>query len=480
LLLSALIFLALAGNMAVQGLGTVGVSTDSATYRIGDSVTVSIDTSHDIVPFSPVSAIVDIGGPVTRRWGPFSFVTGGVYTLRLSDVTPLAGYYYVNVALNMSYATYEGTTTYLVTETIPFDFFLTVSPSSLSVKLGGTANYDVSVRYSHPSYNSAVVIINVSGLGSGMTYSLSKEGLLSIQTSDATPADTYTIELTGSAQGVTRVVTTLLVVEEPKAVLTNLSVSAIPAFGGAIYVGQSSTATIAISNTGNAIAHGVRVILEEITPSSGVTVTDTDPPQDIPPLGTGRWTIEVRGDLPGSYKGVLRVYEGNELVVGHQWDLDVLGPQISVSLGETPARDAPVYAGDTFTLAYTLKNTSPIDANNVSVVVFVHDLTVVQKSSVAAIPSQSEVKAQIRLRSDIAGNAWVKIIVSSQGATIYEDTLDITIFQRPIWEQRPFLLVLGVGATLIAVGAIELRQRSQDHSDNPSPAKSENGELASL
>jgi hypothetical protein len=459
--LLALIFIALTCSQFVQGFGTISVWTDSATYRVGDTVSVSLDTGGGIVAFSPASARIDITGPVTFTFGPFGLTTGSVYTARLSGAAPSPGYYYVKVTLNVTYEVYEGTTGYQVAQEVPFDYSLMISPPFVIVKKGETANYDVTVKFSHPSYNGTAITIDVSGLGFGMSYTLSKDRVLSVATSDATPAGTYTIRLAGSARDITHVATATLAVEEAKAVLNFASLSGIPSFGSSIYVGESSKTIAVISNTGNAVARDVRVVLEEIMPASGVRVISIDPSQDIAPLGTGRWTIEVRGDLPGSYKGVLRVYSGNDRVLEHGWNLGVLGPEISVSASEFPAQDSPVYPGDIFAVTYTLKNTSPVEASSVSIYLTVSDsLTIVQKPSVASIPPQSEVKNQIKLRSNRAGAAWLETIVSSDGTVVYDATLDIVISERPVWEQQSFMLTVGAGAVLIAVAVIMLRQRN--------------------
>jgi ribosomal protein S27AE len=443
----------------VPGFGTINVWTDRTSYRVGDTITVSFDTGGGGIS---ASARIDITGPASLTWGPFSLVTGGVYTARLSGATPFPGNYYLKVTLGLTYDVYEGTTVYQVVQAVPFDYSMTVSPPSVTVKKGETANYDVTVKYSDSSYSGTTISVDVSGLGPGMTYTLSKDGALSVLTSDATPAGTYTIKLTGSARSVTHVVTATLVVEELKAVLTYVSVSGIPTFGSPIYVGENSKTVAVISNTGNAMARGVRLVLEEIAPTSGLTVTGTDPSQDIAPLGTGQWTIDVRGDLPGSYKGFLRVYVGNDRVLEQDWKLDVLGPEISVSAIESQAQEGSVHPGDIFTVTYTLKNTSPVDADNVSIDLTASDgLTILQKPSIASIPAQSEVKAQIKLRSVRAGTEWLKIAVSSYGTVVYEDTLDFTISERPLWEQQSFMLAVVVGAVLVAAVVLVMRQRKR-------------------
>ena len=96
-----------------------------------------------------------------------------------------------------------------------FDFSLTLSPSSLSVTPGGTANYQIFITYSNPSYAGTTIMIQgVTGLGEGMNYQIipSPPGL-SISTSSWTPPGSYNIILTGSAMGIVRQTSATLLVQ---------------------------------------------------------------------------------------------------------------------------------------------------------------------------------------------------------------------------------------------------------------------------
>ena len=101
----------------------------------------------------------------------------------------------------------QGASGWLQFTTLPaapsFDFTMMVSPSSVSVTQGGTANYAVGVMYSNLSYAGTMINIRLSGLGPGMDYNLLQSGDLTVTTSPMTPTGSYSIVLTGSANGVT-------------------------------------------------------------------------------------------------------------------------------------------------------------------------------------------------------------------------------------------------------------------------------------
>ena len=96
-----------------------------------------------------------------------------------------------------------------------FDFSLALSPSSLSVAPGGTASYQILITYSNPAYSGTTITVQgVTGLGAGMNYQIipSPPGLR-ISTSQSTPTGSYTITLIGSAMGVVRQTSAVLLVQ---------------------------------------------------------------------------------------------------------------------------------------------------------------------------------------------------------------------------------------------------------------------------
>ena len=94
----------------------------------------------------------------------------------------------------------------------PFDFALSVSPSVASVNQGDTAHFAVGVTYSDPSYAGTMINIQLAGLGPEMNYDLSQSGDLTVTTSQTTPTGSYSIVLTGSANGVTHTTGMTLIV----------------------------------------------------------------------------------------------------------------------------------------------------------------------------------------------------------------------------------------------------------------------------
>lgn len=150
------------------------------------------------------SAPINFGvGGSTRNEGPVPGIS-----------TP--GGYVAGVAATLSTGTmaYDEMTFSIAGAGPAFDFSLALSPSSVSVKQGDTANYQISITYSDPSYSGTTITVQVAGLGPAMNYQITPSPpSLSISTSESTPTGTYTITLAGSANGVVHETSATLTVQ---------------------------------------------------------------------------------------------------------------------------------------------------------------------------------------------------------------------------------------------------------------------------
>jgi hypothetical protein len=156
---------------------------------------------------------------VSHIWqsAPISFNVGG--STRNDGPVPgisTPGSYVAGVAATLSTGTmaYDEMTFSVAAAGPAFDFSLALSPSSVSVKQGDTANYQISITYSDPSYSGTTITVQVVGLGPGMNYQIiPSPPSLSISTSQSTPTGSYTITLTGSANGMVHQTSATLVVQ---------------------------------------------------------------------------------------------------------------------------------------------------------------------------------------------------------------------------------------------------------------------------
>jgi hypothetical protein len=127
-----------------------------------------------------------------------------------------------------------------------FDYSLMLSPSSVTVKPGETANFQIVISYSDPSYSGTTINVQVAGLGPGMNYQvIPSPPTLRITTSQSTPPGAYNIILSGSAMGIVHQTSAVLVVEAAEQPF-DFSMSASPN-QQTITPGGSTTYTITVS-----------------------------------------------------------------------------------------------------------------------------------------------------------------------------------------------------------------------------------------
>lgn len=296
-----LILAASATAPKVNAQFTISVWTDSGVYGVGDPVRVSFET-----PGSGLSASVTIYtyGPFSATWGPVDITTGTIYTATLPGVTQYPGYYTVKVRLGTAMDIYEGSTSFQVIQRTPFDFSLTVSPSTLTVKRGETARYSISVTYSDPYYQGTTVkITDVSGIP-GITWTLTPglTGTLNVKTSDSTPPGTYTLTVTGYAEGVSRSATATLIVEATFDYSLTISPST-----QTVNIGEkiAYTVTVAlVSGTPQMVSLNLGGLPGDIqyifsTPSSNPSFTSTLNIDASTASSTGTYTVTVTGSGGG-------------------------------------------------------------------------------------------------------------------------------------------------------------------------------------
>lgn len=177
-----------------------------------------------------------------------------------------------------------------------FDFGLSLSPSSLSVAPGGTANYQVLVTYTDPSYSGTTIHVQISGLGPGMNYQLitSPPGLR-ISTAQTTPAGSYTIILTGSAMGVTHQASAMLSVQGAEQAF-DFSISASP-LDRIVNPGGSVTYTVTVD-----LAAGTAQSIALSLPDAPAGITVAFSQTSASPPFTSTMTISAEQSAsPGKY-----------------------------------------------------------------------------------------------------------------------------------------------------------------------------------
>ena len=258
---------------------TVDVATDRSTYNIGDNVVVSVLVSDDATVTAYI--VTPYGTTYTVNFGTISY--GSWVSFPVTGLTSTTGTYTVQARASFtSWGTTETASTYFYVQGPPFDFKISISPTSNAVEQGGAATYQLSAQFSDPYYSGTVISIDqVTGLGAGMSWRRTGN-VLSISTSENTPVGTYTVIVSGSAGGLIRQASATLTVA--------------PSFDFSVSI-SPTTQTVTI---GDKTSYTVNVGLVSGTPAS-VSLSISGLSNDLaytysPPTGTPPFTSTLTID----------------------------------------------------------------------------------------------------------------------------------------------------------------------------------------
>jgi len=163
--------------------------------------------------------------PLNGKIGAFLialFIVGSLYSAmpEVRTATPIPGTGITMTGPTMTYATpsvtaaTDLTVTILTGPTPSFDFTLILLPPSVTVEQGETANYQLQITYSDPSYYGIQINYQVIGLSPGLNWIPSGGGAIPISTSPTAPPGAYQIMVIASAQGKTHQTSATLIVTE--------------------------------------------------------------------------------------------------------------------------------------------------------------------------------------------------------------------------------------------------------------------------
>lgn len=236
--------LALAGSPTPSF--TLGVSPDSRSVSAGASTTYSVVVSPS-GGFSGSVTFSASGLPAgaTASFSPTSSTSSSTLSVQTSASTP-AGSYTLAITGTSGSLVQSATATLVVGAQAP-DFSVSATPASRTVTQGGTTSYDVAATLvgGFPYH----VRLTVVGLPAGATGTFSPEytmdtSVLTVATSGSTPAGSYPLTITGTANGLTRTTTVTLVVDA-QAPAPDFALNVTPS-NQVLYRGESVTFTVSV------------------------------------------------------------------------------------------------------------------------------------------------------------------------------------------------------------------------------------------
>ncbi|MEM2964757.1 MAG: zinc ribbon domain-containing protein [Candidatus Bathyarchaeia archaeon] len=326
---------------SVRGVnGDVMVRTSRSVYYAGEPVAVIFQAGYG--GGVPGTAQIIVSGPAgTVTAGTVNIVTGVTYTYTISgSFLTIPGYYTVKVVVGLEFDIWEGTASFQIVARAPFDFTISLSPSTITVKKGETARFNWAVTYSDPSYQGISFTWDVSGLDRSMRVNVAR-GILDIATSDATPPGAYSFTFSLSARGLTRSAAATLMVEA----LFDYSLSISPT-SQTVNIGEENSYTVTVSLVSGA--------------AQPVSLTVTGLPSDVssiftPPSGTPTYTTTLTVDAsssssPGSYTltvtatggGIAKTATATLIVKEKDFELTVQPETITLEQGDSASLQVQV------------------------------------------------------------------------------------------------------------------------------------------
>jgi hypothetical protein len=268
------------------GLENTGTGPEMITVQVGYVGTTGwtgaeVSAQIPVPPGGPTWLHVDCSAPVSpgQRYAIRLLAdSSSAHDVRWYITIPGGGYSH-GYAVTDGNNQYDGDyffRTYGQANAPGFGFTLSLSPPSVSVKQGETANFQLVISYSDPSYSGTTITVQqVTGLGPGMNYQvIPSPPTLRILTSQSTPPGSYTIIFVGSAMGVVHETNAVLVVE-PAEQPFEFSMSASPN-ERTISPGGSTTYTITVNlvsgssqNVALAVSDAPSGVSPSLNPTSG-------------------------------------------------------------------------------------------------------------------------------------------------------------------------------------------------------------------
>lgn len=337
----------LPGSYKVKAIVRVlGVDYSSVTlpFSVGGGPGFGFDFSLDL---SPPSQTVEQGGTATYR---ILVTYSTYYTTSISiDVTGLgagmdwrattSGDLYVSTSLSTPPGTYaivvigyaraygvyqKASATLIVTaKAPPFDYSVSISPSTQTVAMGDKVSFSVTVNL--VSGSPAATYLTLSGLPSGLGYSFSPQSgtptftsTLTIDAAAATSTGSFSFTITAAGGGLSKTATAGIVVKEAPDFTMSMSPNA-----ASVKQGEKVSFNVAVNPTAGGFDKIVSLDVAGLP--TGVTAAFTVPSGKPPFVSTLTLTVSVSAP-EGSYS----------LSLGASGDVKIHSAQITLNVERMP------------------------------------------------------------------------------------------------------------------------------------------------
>jgi hypothetical protein len=260
---------------------------------------------------------------------------------------------------------------------------------------------------------------------------------------------------------------------ESAPLLTVVNISLNPDAGMPFYLGSTLIITYALENVGGETAKQVRMTMEDLDPSDGITVSPSDT-KDLEPAESDDWTIELVGEKPGNYTSKMALYIGDDRIKVWDWTIIVSLPElelVDIVIFSKGGKQRPD-AGDFVTITYVIRNVGKLDAKQIGFdVKLPEDLELINITPTKDIGVNQTSNFIVELLTKKEGDYTVEVALYSYDYKISEEKRVVQVSPAST-EDTLMLLILGSIIVLaIVIATILIRRRPRKSKDIRKPKR---------
>ena len=245
----------------------------------------------------------------------------------------------------------------------------------------------------------------------------------------------------------------------PEPLLTVVNITTKPTGDVSFYIGNTRSMTYTLKNVGGEVAKQVRMAVEDLTPSEGLSISILSEAKDLASMTASEWTVEFQGEKSGTYRFNLALYLGDDRLTAWNGTIDVNLPELNLLYATiNPKESKNIHPDDVVTVTYAYRNTGKSDAKQVGISLQVpEELELISVTPARDVMAGEDVEYIIKLKAKKGGEFEVNVTLNSFGYKIQGGEITIGVSPNPFYTQIP--VIIGIATLISAIVAIVIIKR---------------------
>lgn len=227
------------------------------------------------------------------------------------------------------------------------------------------------------------------------------------------------------------------------------------------HIGNTITITYTLKNAGGVAANQVKMAMEDLSPSNGLSIQRASETKDLGSRATDKWTLEILCEKPGSYLGTSAMYLENRRVSDWKWTITVTLPELDlVNIKSSPEEWERIHPGDIVAKTYIFRNFGKFDAKQVGISVELpEDLKLISVTPAKDIGRGQDAEYVIKLETKKVGSFEGNVTLDSFGYKIHEGKMTVNVLARASLFNMRILATFGIIVLIFTIVVIILVKR---------------------